>query len=162
MEANRILFEAVKTFNLSLDQDSSDDKPKRETLGIFDGQRLIFTQVIGGSKFWMWWSSAKTLWRYGISPIRTLKLMRKTISTFLQMYDEPVFPWKDGLTAAATDVGLLDITSVTGSQILSKNGVSELFTREIVQAGTRVNYAQNVTGISGLTAMVSIAGDGRR
>lgn len=161
VEANQILFEAVKTFNLTLESTQRDGPSEAETLGIFDGQRFIFTQVTDGSRWRIWWGSAKILWRYGVSPIRTLRLMQNTIRTFLQMYAEPVFPWKEGLTAAVTDVGLLDATSVTGSQLLSDNGVSEPFAQEIVQAGTRVNYAQNLTGISGLITMVSIAGDGK-
>lgn len=52
------------------------------------------------------------------------------------------------------------MTAATGEQYLRENGISEGFAREVVQASTRVNYAQNLEYIHGLEAMVCMATDG--
>ena len=85
--------------------------------------------------------------------------MKSTTGRFFRMYDEPVFPF-ESLDAAAARVGLVDFTAATGTQILKQGGVSEKFSREIVQASTRVNYGQNLGGIHGLETMVCMATDG--
>jgi prenylcysteine oxidase/farnesylcysteine lyase len=75
------------------------------------------------------------------------------------MYDEPIFPF-ESLDAAAARVGLVDFTAATGAQILKEGGIAEKFSREIIQASTRVNYGQNLGGIHGLETMVCMATDG--
>ena len=85
--------------------------------------------------------------------------MKTTTGRFFRMYDEPVFPF-ESLDVAAARVGLVDFTAATGAQILKQGGVGEKFSREIVQASTRVNYGQNLGGIHGLETMVCMATDG--
>jgi prenylcysteine oxidase/farnesylcysteine lyase len=85
--------------------------------------------------------------------------MKSTVGRFLRMYDEPVFPF-ESLDAAAARVGLVDFTAATGTQILNEAGIGEKFSREIIQASTRVNYGQNLGGIHGLETMVCMATDG--
>jgi len=75
------------------------------------------------------------------------------------MYDAPVFPFRS-LTQVALDLGLVDVTAVTGEEFLSNNGVGGEFGREVVQASTRVNYAQDLNKIHGLEAMVCMAAEG--
>jgi len=75
------------------------------------------------------------------------------------MYDEPIFPF-ESLDTAAARVGLVDFTAATGAQILKEGGIGEKFSREIIQASTRVNYGQNLGGIHGLETMVCMATDG--
>ena len=85
--------------------------------------------------------------------------MKSTTGRFFRMYDEPIFPF-ESLDAAAARVGLVDFTAATGAQILKEGGVGEKFSREIVQASTRVNYGQNLGGIHGLETLVCMATDG--
>jgi prenylcysteine oxidase/farnesylcysteine lyase len=51
------------------------------------------------------------------------------------------------------------ITAVTGEQFLAENKINPDFSRDIIQAATRVNYASNLAYIHGLEAMVSFATD---
>ena len=85
--------------------------------------------------------------------------MKQTVNTFLEMYQSPVFPF-ESLTDAAKSLNLTDVTSVTGRTFLTENGVAPLFSNEIVQASTRVNYAQNLDQTHGLGTMVCMATEG--
>lgn len=133
---------------------------EEQSLGVFDGQRFVFIQTMSEGKLNYWWNTVKILWKYGISPFRTLRLMRSTVDSFLKMYDEPIFPWKEGLSEAVAAVGLLNATASTGRQYLHANGIADAFAKDIVQASTRVNYAQNLGYIHGLETMVCMATDG--
>lgn len=156
VEINKILVDAVEAFNLSTSSfnTKSDDIPG-PALGIWDGKTFIFTQENERG----WWDTAKLFYRYGLSPVRTLNLMKATIGKFLKMYEEPVFPFAS-LTQAAQDVGLLAATAATGEAFLRENSISNLFGREIIQASTRVNYAQNIDNFHGLETMVCMAANG--
>lgn len=156
VQINQILVDAVEAFNLSTSAYSttSEDIPGA-ALGIWDGKTFVFTQETEGG----WWDTAKLFYRYGLSPYRTLNLMKATVGKFLKMYDEPVFPFSS-LTQAAQDVGLLAVTSATGEDFLRENSISSLFSREIIQASTRVNYAQNLNNFHGLETMVCMAASG--
>lgn len=58
-------------------------------------------------------------------------------------------------------MGLLPAaTNVSGEDYLRAHGVGEKFAREVVQAATRVNYAQNLRWIHGVEAMVCLAAEG--
>lgn len=124
-------------------------------LGVWNGKIFVFTQDSEGG----WWDTAKLFYRYGLSPLRTLNLMKATVGKFLSMYDEPIFPFTS-LTQAAQDVGLLAVTSATGEDYLRENNIDKLFAREIIQASTRVNYAQNIDNFHGLETMVCMASRG--
>lgn len=156
VEVNQILVDAVKAFNLSTASFTKrgEDVPGA-ALGIWDGKSFVFTQENEGG----WWDTAKMFYRYGLSPLRTLNLMKATVGKFLKMYDEPVFPFAS-LTQAAQDVGLLAVTAATGEDFLRENSISSLFALEIIQASTRVNYAQNLDNFHGLETMVCMASSG--
>ena len=124
-------------------------------LGIWNGKDFIYTQNSGGS----WWDTAKLFWKYGLAPLKTVKLMKATVGKFLKMYEEPYFPWKS-LSQVAYELGLTAVTASTGEQFLDQNGIGKLFAQDIIQASTRVNYAQNLPLIHGLEAMVCMATDG--
>jgi prenylcysteine oxidase/farnesylcysteine lyase len=85
--------------------------------------------------------------------------MKSTVGRVLHMYDEPIFPF-ESLDTAAARVGLVDFTAATGAQILKEGGIGEKFSREIIQASTRVNYGQNLGVIHGLETMVCMVTDG--
>jgi prenylcysteine oxidase/farnesylcysteine lyase len=156
VQINKILVDAVEAFNLSTSSFSTtgDDVPGA-ALGIWDGKTFVFTAENEGG----WRDTAKLFYRYGLSPYRTLNLMKATVGKFLKMYDEPIFPFAS-LTQAAQDVGLLAVTSATGEAFLRENSISSAFAREIVQASTRVNYAQNIDNFHGLETMVCMAANG--
>lgn len=94
-----------------------------------------------------------------MSPIYTQNLRKKTVGPFLKMYQAPYFPFTS-LSKTAYDLDLLSVTAVTGKQYLKTNGISEKFGHDIIQASTRVNYAQNLDQIHGLETMVCMATDG--
>ncbi|KAI4722727.1 putative prenylcysteine lyase [Aureobasidium sp. EXF-10727] len=154
VEVNHNLVDAAKEFNLSTSgiREVSTEGP---VLGIWNGREFVYTQSSGGS----WWDTAKLFWKYGLAPLKTVKLMKSTVGKFLKMYEEPYFPWKS-LSQVAYELGLTTATASTGEQFLDQNGIGKLFAQDIIQASTRVNYAQNLPLIHGLEAMVCMATDG--
>ncbi|KAL3453432.1 hypothetical protein BJX65DRAFT_263882 [Aspergillus insuetus] len=156
VEVNYNLVNASRDLGLGV-RNAGYERPHEtpEVLGVWDGKEFVFVMEESSS----WWNIAKLIWRYGLAPIRTQNLMKSTVNKFLQLYNEPMFPFQS-LTAAAASVGLLDATSTPGSTFLTKNSVGEDFAREIIQASTRVNYGQNIPLIHGLETMVCMATDG--
>ncbi|KAK5133034.1 hypothetical protein LTR08_008239 [Meristemomyces frigidus] len=156
VELNSILVDAVKAFNLSTGafRSANEDIPGA-SLAVWDGSAFVVQQNSAGG----WWDVAKLLWKYGWAPYTTMKLMRSTTGSFRKMYDAPVFPFAS-LTQAVEDVGLLSVVSATGEQYMLENGIKGDFGHDIVQASTRVNYAQNLKHIHGLEAMVCMAAEG--
>ncbi|KAG9837973.1 putative prenylcysteine lyase, partial [Aureobasidium melanogenum] len=154
VEVNHNLVDAAREFNLSTSgiRGLSTEGP---VLGIWNGRDFVYTQFSGGS----WWDTAKLFWKYGLAPLKTVKLMKATVAKFLKMYEEPYFPW-NSLSQVAYELGLTTATASTGEQFLDQNGIGKLFAQDIIQASTRVNYAQNLPLIHGLEAMVCMATDG--
>ena len=85
--------------------------------------------------------------------------MKSTTEKFFKMYDAPHFPFTD-LSQVVDNVGLTGVTAVNGEEYLKQNEIGERFGRELIQASTRVNYAQNLDTIHGLETMVCMATDG--
>ncbi|KAI5202888.1 putative prenylcysteine lyase [Aureobasidium subglaciale] len=154
VEVNQNLVNAAREFNLST-SGIRELRSEGPALGIWNGQEFVYTQASGGS----WRDTAKLFWKYGLAPLKTVNLMKATVGKFLKMYDEPYFPWKS-LSQVAYDLGLTDATAFTGEQFLEKNGIGKQFAQDIIQASTRVNYAQNLPLIHGLESMVCMATDG--
>lgn len=154
---NRNLMKAAKKFNLKIN-DAGKDQPKEasHSLGVWDGSKFVFQQT--ETRF-RWLNIFRLLWRYGWAPMRTQNLMKSTIDKFLKLYRWPYFPWKS-LSSVVMSSGLVESTWVTGAEFLKENHISEEFSREIIQASTRVNYGQNLPLIHGLEAMVCMATDG--
>lgn len=131
---NKILADAVSHFNLSSDGsnnfivDEEEDK-ERDFMGVWDGHSFVLTtpEDMG------WFDKAKLLWKYGLAPIRTMRLMRKTVGAFLQMYEEPHFPWPS-LSEKAHELGLVEASAATGEEFLRKNGIGGAFAHDVVQA----------------------------
>ncbi|KAJ4384627.1 hypothetical protein N0V86_000227 [Didymella sp. IMI 355093] len=147
VSVNHILVNATRDFNLSVasQEDSLATRLELPDLGIWDGtQFVLVTKEEDG-----WWDKAKLLWRYGLAPLKTNRLMKSVVGRFLNILGE---------TLEAQ--GLLDITGVTGEQYLKANGIGDAFAREVIQASTRVNYASNLAYIHGLETMVCMATSG--
>ena len=85
--------------------------------------------------------------------------MQATVAKFLEMYDLPYFPFRYR-EEVAEKLGLLKATGNTGDQFLARNSISGGFVDEVIQAATRVNYAQNLGLIHGLETIVCLATDG--
>nr|POE48784.1 farnesylcysteine lyase [Quercus suber] len=157
VEVNQILVSAVDEFNLSTSASQAAGEPKvpGAALAVWDGKTFVVSMNSEGG----WWDIARLLWKYGLAPIRTINLMKATVVKFSKMYTTPIFPFTS-LGQAVQDVGLLPVTASTGEQYMLENGITGAFGHDVVQASTRVNYAQNLNRIHGLEAMVCMATDG--
>lgn len=154
VEVNKNLVSAAREFGLATQGFKPQIQDLPNTLGVYDGRDWVFMGSESG-----WWNTAKILWKYGLAPLRTQQLMKKTVGAFLKMYDEPHFPFMD-LSQKAYDLGLTEATAATGEQFLEANGIQGSFGVDIIQASTRVNYAQNIDRIHGLESMVCMATSG--
>ncbi|PGG96869.1 hypothetical protein AJ79_09431 [Helicocarpus griseus UAMH5409] len=157
VEVNKNLIRATKKFGLKL-KDSDHGQPKESThsLGVWDSKEFVFLQKRGG---FYWWNVFKLLYKYGWAPMKTQNLMKLTVNKFLKMYKFPYFPFKS-LSEVAMSTGLAEATWASGAEYLKDNGISENFSREIIQASTRVNYGQNLPLIHGLETMVCMSTNG--
>lgn len=156
VKVNRNLVSAVDRFNLStLGYAGEDLDGITKALGIWNGKGFIFVQSDGS---YGWWNNVKLVWKYGMSPVRTQRLMKDTVGRFLAMYDAPNFPFRS-ISDTAFNLGLKAPT-IPSEQLLAENSIYAPFSTDIIQASTRVNYAQNLAQIHGLEAMVCMAANG--
>ena len=156
VKVNRNLVSAVNRFNLStIGYEGENLGGISRALGIWDGGKFVFVQ---SDDSYGWWNNVKLLWKYGMSPIRTQRLMKDTVNRFLAMYDAPNFPFRS-ISETAFNLGL-QAPSVPAEQLLVENSIYAPFSTDIIQASTRVNYAQNLAQIHGLEAMVCMAANG--
>ncbi|AEO59708.1 hypothetical protein MYCTH_2308190 [Thermothelomyces thermophilus ATCC 42464] len=154
VKVNHILYNAMTEFGLS---PSYRDADVDSVMGIWDGDRFVFTIDQNAPS---WWKILKVIRKYGISgPRKVQHLTATTVAKFLRLYEPQFFPF-ESLTQRAEDLGLLEVTGVTGEQYLEANDVDARYARGLVQASTRVNYASNLAQIHGLDTMVSMAADG--
>ncbi|MCJ1432523.1 hypothetical protein MMC27_001880 [Xylographa pallens] len=157
VQVNRNLVSAAREFGLETTR-AADARPtdSPDMLGVWDGQAFKFVQSEGSAA---WWNVAKLLWQYGLAPLRTQRLVSSIVGNFTRMYDAPAFPFRS-LSRTARDLGLTAATAETGYAFLVAHGIAAPFATDIVQASTRVNYAQNVGEINGLLALVCMSTDG--
>ncbi|KAI9809644.1 MAG: hypothetical protein M1825_000076 [Sarcosagium campestre] len=135
---------------------SSKGDSNRDAVGVWDGHNFVFIFDTARSSYW---NAAKLIWKYGLAPLWTQRLMKSTVGRFLKMYDAPHFPF-ESLSDVAETLELSSAAGNTGEQFLELNGINGAFAADIVQASTRVNYAQNLGLIHGLETMVCMATDG--
>ncbi|KAH0538044.1 hypothetical protein FGG08_005356 [Glutinoglossum americanum] len=150
VEVNRNLVNAVKEFGLTTGEahkPRSAEAPER--LGVWNGREFVF-YIVGRRPLLV-----ECSW----TPIRTHNLIKSIVGSFLKTYEEPYFPFRS-LSQAAYDLGLTNITSETGERFLEANKIKPLFSTELIQASTRVNFAQNLPFIHGLETMVCMATEG--
>jgi prenylcysteine oxidase/farnesylcysteine lyase len=129
VQINHILVNATKRYNLST-TDFDSPITKGPLLGIYNGEEFIFTQNAGT---WGYWDIAKLIWRYGLAPIKTQRLMNSVVGKFLEMYEKPSFPFAS-LTQEVYAKGLKDVVASTGEQWLKENGIGDAFAKEVIQA----------------------------
>lgn len=117
---NHILYNATRNFNLPLVEKAASEDG--DTTAIWDGDRIVYESAEGTS----WWMEAgKLWWRYGLAPYRALKLVKRVVGVFSNLYDEPYFPFRS-LTRRVFELGLEKVTSVTGEQLLAENKVGRV------------------------------------
>ncbi|KAL6870509.1 Prenylcysteine oxidase [Trichoderma novae-zelandiae] len=153
---NHILYNGTRNFNLSTGANYREAGGADDVTAIWDGESFVYETTDGTA--W-WWDAGKLWWRYGMSPYRAVSLVKDVVGKFLKLYEGPYFPFRS-LTARAYELGLVGVTAVTGEQFLKQNKIDEAFSRHIIQAATRVNYASNLAYIHGLETMVSFSTDG--
>ncbi|KAG6191952.1 hypothetical protein E4U34_005141 [Claviceps purpurea] len=151
---NRIMYNATQTFGLNLS--TRKDSAPTDYTAIWDGETIVFRSEEGTP--W-WWNAAKLFLKYGIAPYKAMQLVKRSVGTFLQLYEAPYFPFRS-LTQRVFELGLVQLTGVTGEEILQENKINADFVRDLMQPATRVNYASNVAFIHGLEAIVSFATEG--
>ncbi|KAF9229709.1 FAD/NAD(P)-binding domain-containing protein [Gyrodon lividus] len=155
VDANKNLMRASKEFNLSL----SDFTNEFADTGIWDGSKFVL--VMDNSSYAKsWWTSLKILWRYGYTaPVKTQAIVKNLIARFLGLYTTESPRWDDVADLAAR-FEWVEMSNRTTAEHLTVNGISQQFTREMVEAATRVNYGQDVDGIHALEGMTSMAATG--
>ena len=160
VKINHILYNAAEEFGLSTSSANSYRPQESDySFGVWDGTQFVYKQASGSGRWSGYWDVVKLLWKYGMAPIRTQRMSKESTGKFLKMYEPPMFPFVD-LTRAVEDLELLEYTSTTGASILEEGGAGGAFAREVVQASTRVNYAQNLGQIHGLEGLVCMAIEG--
>lgn len=117
VKINRILYDATQQFDLPLSTMLASSPG--DVTAIWDGEQFVYEHAEDTS--W-WWDTTKMFWRYGTSPYYAVKLVKRTVSTFLKMYEAPIFPFRS-LTERVFQLGLEKITGVTGEQYLEENKV---------------------------------------
>jgi prenylcysteine oxidase/farnesylcysteine lyase len=160
VKINHILYNAAEEFGLSTSSANSLRPQESDySFGVWDGQQFVYKQASSNGRWSGYWDVVKLLWKYGMAPIRTQRLSKESTGKFLKMYDPPIFPFED-LTQAVEELELLEYTSTTGASVLEEGGAGGAFARDVVQASTRVNYAQNLGQIHGLEGLVCMAIEG--
>ncbi|KAJ3468702.1 hypothetical protein MRS44_002767 [Fusarium solani] len=151
---NAILYNATERFQLPVSEPQRLEKG--DITAIWDGINFVYQTEEGSSQ---WWDLAKLFWKYGLAPYKAKKIVDSMLEQFLQLYEPPYFPFKS-LTQRAQEMGMTELTGITGEQGLAQGDINPRFSREILQAATRVNYASNLAYIHGLETLVSFATDG--
>ncbi len=99
------------------------------TMGVWDGNNFVFTV---DQRLPVWWNTLQASWKYDASaPQRTRDLVGATLGKFFRLYEEPYFPFRS-LTQRANELGLVDMTGVSGQQFLKANNVGFVLFRESV------------------------------
>ncbi|EPQ61030.1 FAD/NAD P-binding domain-containing protein [Gloeophyllum trabeum ATCC 11539] len=156
VQANKNLWRASQEFNLTRYNFDDDN----DETGIWDGEKFVLT-IGGGKSTWSnWLDNLKLLWRYGwSSPQKTQKLVQSMLNRFLTLYT-PESPKWDTISNLTLALEWQELLMRTAAEYFDVHGVSRRFSREIIEAATRVNYGQNVDRIHALEAACSMAANG--
>lgn len=157
VKANKNLFSAAEEFGLSTKGvGGARAKDSPVILGIWNGEEFVFRQNYSDN---YWWNVVKLFWKYGLAPMRLQNLRKETVGKFLQMYEAPHFPFRS-LSQVVHDLDLSTALAAKGESFLAEHSIDPPFSTEVIQASTRVNYAQNLGLIHGLETMVCMSTDG--
>ncbi|KAI6032073.1 FAD/NAD(P)-binding domain-containing protein [Pisolithus microcarpus] len=154
VDANKNLMRAAKEFNLTL----KDFIDEFSDTGLWDGQK--FNILNEGTYSKSWWTTLKVLWRYGYSaPVKTRTIVKNMIADYISLYTAASPRWDD-IGGLVERMNWTDFVNSTTLEYLSSKGVAEKWSREMVEAATRVNYGQDVDKIHALEGTCSLAATG--
>ena len=127
--------------------------PVKKSVGVWDGASFIFRGE-GDLKGKTWTDWARYAWRYGIS----VNNLRKWLSEKLPLFQRLLGRWEYANPSIPEDIENLGLTAELKSDAWSffQNLTSPEFTREIVQAITRVSFGQNLATMHGLAALAAL------
>lgn len=155
---NRLMRFYVSAFNLTTDVTSD-----VASLGLWDGQHFVYRTA---SSFYR--TASSTLWRYGLSVLRSRWFVARLLRHFDRLYDihdnsprkSPVshVPFAS-VEAFFNRSGLYSLTAARFDTVCARLFYAR-FEREMVTAITRVNYGQEVHAMNALAGAVALAGSG--
>ncbi|KAI5123737.1 hypothetical protein M0805_000330 [Coniferiporia weirii] len=153
--ANKNLWRAVEEFNLTRHKFDDED----DATGFWDGEQFVF--IMSGRKgLYGWLDSIKAVWRYGYSsPTKTKQIVKDMVSKFVELYS-PSSPSWSNITELVSELGWEELVAQTAAEHFDLQGVSLRFSREVIEAATRVNYGQNIDKIHAVEGAISIAASG--
>ncbi|GAX76995.1 hypothetical protein CEUSTIGMA_g4442.t1 [Chlamydomonas eustigma] len=151
---NFYLAEAAQELNLDV------APPSEEGSGgfsIFDGTKIVHNQTSS------WFSLARSLWKYGLSPFMYGRKTKQMFDGFKQIYDLQnqgrAFDSPESMLSA---LGIYNLTQVSCAEYTKEYLSSQwwswgavAFIRELVGAVNRCNYNQRNEGLNALAGLVS-------
>eukprot|EP00741_Cyanophora_paradoxa_P005259 tig00000865_g5098.t1 len=151
-ESNKRVRDLARELNLTERSPMFD----RGTIGIWDGAqgRFVFE-----SSSWGLWTKAKGLLRYGLSALRSGRVVGEAVANFTrnyELFEGEAFP---SVPAFLEATGLAALPAQTLRARLEAAGVGEAYLSEPATAILRVNYNQNLS-INALAGLVGLAGSG--
>ncbi|KAI0655025.1 Prenylcysteine lyase-domain-containing protein [Cubamyces menziesii] len=156
VKVNKNLWRAVDEFGLERVNFEGDDD---DIMGIWDGQEFALTTG-GGSFYSGWLDKIKIIWRYGYkAPTKTQALVKSMVDRFLMLYSPHAPQWSN-VSSVVSELGWADVAAQTTAEYLDLQGIDRRWTRELVEAATRVNYGHNVDQIHALEGLCSLAASG--
>ncbi|WFD30991.1 hypothetical protein MSPP1_002019 [Malassezia sp. CBS 17886] len=157
---NYNLVHASETFHL---ERTAPRNISTEVWGLWDGKKFLVDYYDGST-----WSQLKMYWRYGRSPQVTMKIVDKAVSSFLRVYSPRFlhdtrrpsgYPWRSVHDLVAS-LGFARVTAESARDHFIAKRVSALFVDDMVNAGTRMNYAQDVDDIHAFAGQVALGARG--
>ncbi|KAF9210865.1 hypothetical protein BGZ59_008830 [Podila verticillata] len=146
VKVNHHLVDTAK--ELGLETKPLDD----EKVAIWNGSEFVFEESP-----WKFWSIVKGLRRWGIAPLKLRRILKKTLDNLLESYTTPdAF---DSIAGFAERFNLHKVAAQFTDSFLSEQGIGKLYSEEIVEVATRVNYGSNLDEIHALGALVTMAAD---
>lgn len=177
VQANKNLIRASKEFNLTLEPFDNDDGlvgvwdgqqflVKVRPIYVIQYVLVYRLSQFGGTS-WIggWWNKVQILWRYGYqAPSRTLQLyvvishfnvhvpilrnrVRDMITSYNQLYSVHTPHWQN-ISEACFSLNFVPHLTQSMTEYLDSRKIDRRWTREMVEAATRVNYGQVRLSIS--------------
>lgn len=78
-QANKNLWKAAQTFNLTLQNGHGGGSVEDSGVAIYDGESFVYQEAKGS---WWSWNMIKLLWKYGRAPLKLHSLVGQTVATF--------------------------------------------------------------------------------
>ncbi|KAH9914155.1 FAD/NAD(P)-binding domain-containing protein [Epithele typhae] len=152
VKINKNIWRAVDEFGLERVNFEDED----DVMGLWNGQEFVLSTG-GGGFLNGWMDKIKILWRYGYhAPTKTQELVGAMADKFARLY-KPNTPHWTNISSVSDTLEFSPLVAQTTAEYLDLQGVNKLWSRELVEAATRVNYGQDVDKIHALEGMCSLA-----